>query len=229
MKDVLVKTQIRDGRLFVEPFDLVVNGQEATVGGSNSLDGQLDYAMLMKDIPTGAIGTALNSALSSVTGGQNLVSDKINLNLGIGGTYDDVKVKLLGTSQSGSEGNTSATAAVKQSLTSKVGEEKAKVDAELEKKKEEQRQKIISEAQAKADKIRAEGKASADRVRKEGYQAADKLVSDAGSNPIKKRAEQEAAKKMKAEADKKANGIEAESNKKADQIVKEAKDNASKI
>lgn len=229
LKDVLIATEIKDGRLFVQPFDLNVNGQKATVGGSNSLDGKLDYSMLMRDVPTGAIGNALNNALSGITGGKKLVSDKINLNLGIGGTYDDVKVNLLGTSPAGSDESTTTKAAFQQQLTSKVDEEKQKVEADIEKKKEEQRQNIITTAESQAEKIRAEGKTSADKVRKEGYAAADKLIADAGSNPIKKKVAQEAANKLKAETDKKAANIEAEANKKADQLVAEAKAKAAKI
>jgi len=227
IKDVLIKTAIKDGRLFVEPFNLNVQGQEATLGGSNSLDGKLDYSMLVKEIPTGAVGSALNSAVSSLAGGQQIVSDKLDIDLGIGGTYDDVKVKLLSTSASGA--GSGAAAAFKEQITSKVDDKKAEAEAELERKKEEQRKKIISEAQTNADQLRAKGKTSADKVRQEGYAAADKLVKDAGSNPLKKKVAQEAAKKMKAEADKKANAIEAESNKKADQLVAEAEEKASKI
>ncbi|MEM7297828.1 MAG: AsmA-like C-terminal region-containing protein [Bacteroidota bacterium] len=229
LKDVLIKTAIRDGRLFVEPFDLEANGQKATLGGSNTLDGQLDYAMQMQDVPTGAIGNALNSALSSFTGGKKLVSDKINLNLGIGGTYDDVQVKLLGTSPAGGSGSSSGSAAFKEELTSKVDDKKAEAEAEIEKKKEEQRQKIIAEAEAQASKIRSQGKASAEKVKKEGYAAADKLVKDAGSNPIKKRVAQEAAKKLRSETDKKAATVESEANKRADKIVEEAKARAAKL
>ncbi len=243
IKDVLISTSIKDGRLYVEPFDLDVGGQKAVVGGNNGLNGELDYSMLLKDVPTGQIGNMLNNALSSLTGGKKLVADKINLNFGIGGTYDDPSVKLLGTSSSG-ENSGGTTEQFKQQLTDKVDEQKekaeaeiarqkaeaeAKAKAELEKQKEAQRQKIISDAQTQAEKIRAQGKASAEKVKKEGYAAADKLVADAGSNPIKKRVAQEAAKKLKAEADQKAAGIEAEANKKADQLVKEARDRAAKI
>lgn len=243
MKDVLVTTQIKDGRMYVEPFDLEVNGQKAVVGGNNGLDGSLDYSMLLKDVPTGQIGNALNSALSSFTGGKKLVADKINLNLGIGGTYDDPSVKLLGTSNSDGSGS-SSTEALKQQVSAKIDEQKAKAEAELakqkaeaeakakaelEKNKAEQRQKIISEAEAKAAEIRKQGKASAEKVRKEGYAAADKLVKDAGSNPIKKKVAEEAAKKMKSEADDKAAQIESEANKKADKLVADAKAQAAKI
>lgn len=227
IKDVLIQTSIKDGRLFVEPFNLNVKGQKATLGGSNSLDGKLDYSMLIKEIPTGAVGAALNSAIGSLAGGQKLVSDKIDVDLGIGGTYDDVRVKLISTSASGAASG--AAAAFRQQITSKVDDEKAKVEAALDRKKEEQRQKIISEAQAQAEEIRSKGKSSAGQVRKEGYAAADKLIADAGSNPIKKKVAQEAAKKLRAETDKKANAIEAESNKKADQLVSEAKEKAAKI
>lgn len=229
LKDVLVKTAIKDGRLFVEPFNLEVQGQKATLGGSNSLEGALDYSMLVKEIPTGAVGNALSSAVSSITGQNNLISGAMDIDIGIGGTYDDVKLQLLGASPSGSTGTSSATAVFKQQMASKVDEEKAKAEEELEKKKEEQRQKIVAEAQKQAEKIRAEGKASAEKVRQEGYAAADKLISDAGSNPLKKKVATEAAKKLKSETDKKADKIEAESNKKADQVIAKAKEQAAGI
>lgn len=238
LKDVLVSTSIKNGRMFVEPFELQVSGQKAVIGGNNGLDGSLDYSMLLKDIPTGQIGNALNSALSSFTGGKKLVADKINLNLGIGGTYDDPTVKLLGTSSA--SGGSSATDNFKKELTAKVDEQKEKVEAELEaakaqaeeeleKKKEEQRKRIISEAQTQADAIRKQGKASAEKVRKEGYAAADKLVADAGSNPIKKKLAQEAAAKMKSETDQKAKQIESEANAKADKLIAEAKAKADRV
>ncbi|MEO9868979.1 hypothetical protein [Ekhidna sp.] len=235
LKDVLIATEIRDGKLYVEPFDLQVNGLKATVGGNNTLDGKLDYSMLLQDVPTGAIGNALNNAVSSLTGGKKLVSDKINLNLGIGGNYEDPQVKLLGTSNADG-GSSSATTDFKKELTSKVDDQKEKAEAELakrkaelEKKKEEQRQKIISQSQVQADKIRAQGKASAEKVKKEGYAAADKLIKDAGSNPIKKKVAQEAAKKLRSEADKNAAKLESEANQKASKIESEAKANAAKI
>ncbi|MEQ8907188.1 AsmA-like C-terminal region-containing protein [Ekhidna sp.] len=234
IKDVDIVTEIKDGRLFVEPFELNVSGQQAVVGGNNGLDGSLDYSMLMKNVPTGIVGNALNSALSSITGGKKLIADKINLNIGIGGTYDDVSVKLLGTSNA--DGSASGASDFKKDLTAKVDEQKQKAEAELAKrkeeleaKKEEQRQKIISEAQAQAAEIRKQGKASAEKVRKEGYAAADKLISDAGSNPIKKKVAEEAAKKLRSEADQKANQIEAEANQKADKLVSEAKEKADNL
>ncbi|MFK7951592.1 MAG: AsmA-like C-terminal region-containing protein [Ekhidna sp.] len=229
VKDVLINAEIKDGSLFVEPFDLNVAGQKSTVSGSNTLDGQLNYAMLMKDVSTGQIGNALNSALSSVSGGKNLVSDKINLNIGIGGNYDDPEVKLLGTSNSGDESGGNVTSQVKSELTSKVDDKKDELKEDLEAKKEEQRQKIISEAEDQAAEIRKKGKSAAEKVKKEGYASADKLIKEAGSNPIKKKVAEAAAKKLRKETDDKAAKVESEANGKADKLVSEAKAKAAKI
>lgn len=242
LKDVLIKTEIKDGRMYVEPFELNVKGQKAVLGGNNTLDGKLNYSMLLKDIPTGAVGAALNSAISSFTGGKKLIADKIDLDLGIEGTYDDPQVKLLGSSESSASSD--ASASFKKQISAQVDEQKAKAEAELaerkaeaeakakeelEREKEEQRRKIISEAQTQAEEVRKQGKASAEKVREEGYAAADKLIKDAGSNPIKKKVAEEAAKKLRSEADKKANKIETEANKKADKIITEAKEKADNI
>lgn len=182
VQDVLIKTEIKDGRLFVEPFDLNVKGQKATVGGSNTLDGILDYSMLLRDVPTGAIGSALNSAISSVTGGQNIISDKINLNIGITGTYDDPKVKLLGTSEGSATG--SAKDAFKQQISAKVDEQKAKVEAEIDKKKEETEAKVREAAESAKESLDAKKKATQDSIK-------------AAVDAEKKKAEEEAKKKVK--------------------------------
>ncbi|WP_436514371.1 hypothetical protein [Ekhidna sp. To15] len=239
LKDVLIRTSIKDGRMYVEPFELEVSGQKAVVGGNNGLDGSLNYSMLLKDIPTGQIGNALNSLVSSFTGGKKLVADKINLNFGISGTYDDPSVKLLGTSGSG-EKSEGVTEQFKKQLIEKADEQKVRAEAEIAKQKaeaeskakaelEKQREKIISDAETQANKIRSQGKASAEKIKEEGYAAADQLVVDAGSNPIKKRVAQEAAKKLRAETDIKAANIEAEANKRANQLVEEAKKRAAKL
>lgn len=184
VKDVLVSAAIRDGRLFIEPFDLNVNGQQATLGGSNSLDGSLDYAMLMKDIPTGAIGNAVNSALSSLTGGTKVIADKIDLNLGIVGTYDDPKVNLLGSSPSGSSQSTSATAAFQQQVNTKVEEQKAQAEARIAV----ERERAEAKAKATADSISAVAEAK----KKAAEEAAIKKAEEE-----KKKAEEAAKAKVK--------------------------------
>lgn len=193
LKDVLVSTAIQNGRLIVDPFDLEVNGQKATLGGSNSLDGNLDYAMLLKDIPTGAIGNALNSALGSLTGGKQLVSDKIDLNLGIGGTVDDPKINLLGSSPSSSGGSSSVKAAFQDQLNSKVDEEKAKAEEELARKK--------AEAEAKAKAAADSARVALDAQKKAAEEEAKRKIEEE-----KKKLEEAAKSKLKGLLKKKKGG-----------------------
>ena len=77
-------------------------------------------------------------------------------------------------------------------------------------------------AEKSAAQIRKEGKSASEKVKTEGYKQADLLVEKAGSNPIKKRAAQIAAKKLKQETDKKAKQVEDTANKNADKVIKEA-------
>jgi len=183
IKDVLIKTEIKDGHLFVEPFNLKVKGQEATIGGSNTLDGKLDYSMLIKDIPTGIVGNALNSAVSSLTGGSKLISDKIDIDLGIGGTYDDVKINLLSTSESGE--SSGAAEAFKQQISSKVDDEKAKAEAKLAKEKAEAEAKAKAAADSARVVLEAKKKAVQDSI-DAAAAAAKKKAADEAKNKVKK-------------------------------------------
>lgn len=200
IKDVLIQTAIRDGRLYVEPFDMNVSGQKATLGGSNSLDGKLDYSMLIKEIPTGNIGAALNSAMSSLTGGKNLIADRIDANLGIGGTYDDVKVTLKSTSASGT--STSVSQSFRQELSTKMDQEKAKAEAKIAAEKakaEAELSRKKAEAKKKADEEAARAKAEADKVRAE-LEAKKKATQDsirAASEAAKKKASEQAKDQAK--------------------------------
>jgi hypothetical protein len=95
LQDIAMHVSVDDGKLVVKPFDLKINNYKANVGGSTALDGSIDYDIKL-DIPAGQLGTQFNALLGSLTGNTSS-SDIIKVNLGLGGTYDDPKVKLLGT------------------------------------------------------------------------------------------------------------------------------------
>ena len=226
---MLLDAEIKNGRLHLKPFDVpMANCRMMKVSGSNGVDGTLDYIMSMK-VPTGQLGSALTSQLSALPGGNSLAADEVDLNMNMLGTHENPIVKLLGIGNSGG----SIKDNVKQNLTNvvdnKKAESEARAKAELEKKKAEQRKKLIAEATKQSNKVKQQGKVAADRTRKEGYAAADKLVKNAGSNIIKKKLAQESSKKMKSETDKKAKRIQDESNKKANKLVSDAKARAARI
>lgn len=214
MKDVLMNFTIENGKLNVQPFDIGVGNYSANVSGTSTLAGNLDYSMKM-NIPAGAVGTQVNSLLSQYGAGDGS-SSTITLPIKIGGTIDDPKYSL------GAGEKPKVTDMAKTAITQTTGVD---IDAE----KEKQREKIMSDAKNQADKIKATAKIQADKVKKEGYAQADKLVTQAGSNIIKKKIAQEAAKKMKAETDKQVNKLLQEANQQADEIMKAAEAQAAKI
>ncbi len=96
LKDVLLSASIKDGRFSVKPFDMKIGNYKTNVGGSTGLDGTLDYVLKM-DIPAGKIGAQLNSSLASLTGSNSPTNSDIKLTIGVGGTYENPKPKLLGS------------------------------------------------------------------------------------------------------------------------------------
>ena len=80
-----------------------------------------------------------------------------------------------------------------------------------------------------AAKAKAAAKKAADVVRTEADKQAAQLMTEAGNNPIKKKAAEIAGKKLKDEAGKKATKIEQEGNEKADGIMKKAQEQADRV
>ncbi|QSE98226.1 AsmA-like C-terminal region-containing protein [Fulvivirga lutea] len=220
LKDVATSATIENGNLTVKPFDINIGSYTTNVSGTTTVDGKLDYKLNMQ-LPAGAIGTQVNSLLSQY-GAGSAGSSTINLPIGVGGTYDDPKYKLMAPTGGTVKATDVAGAVVKDQVEKQLGNS-------VEEEKEKQRAKIMAEAQEKADKIVAEGKSAAEKVRKEGYAQADNLVKEAGSNPIKKKIAEEAAKKLRKETDEKAAKIEAESKKKADDLMAEARKKADAV
>ncbi|MEQ6119914.1 AsmA-like C-terminal region-containing protein [Reichenbachiella sp. MALMAid0571] len=178
LKDVIMDAEIKDGRLHVKPFDVSIGGYKTTVSGSNGILGDLDYKLKM-DVPSGAAGAALNSALSSFTGGKSIVGENIKLNLGLQGTYDDPKVGLLGTESGEGGAGSTAKAAAKAALD----EQKAKAQAELDKKKAEAEAKAKAELEKKKKEAEEKAKAEAEKLKQD---AADK-AKDAIKGLFKKK------------------------------------------
>jgi hypothetical protein len=89
-----VATEVLNGNFIVKPFDVNVGQIKMTVGGSNNVNGNLEYVTAL-DVPTGKLGNQLNARLTSLTGVDNLQgTDRVTLGLSIGGTIKDPQVKL---------------------------------------------------------------------------------------------------------------------------------------
>lgn len=187
LKDVLLQTEIKDGRVFVKPFEMTIGGYKTGVEGSNGIAGDLDYTMTVKEVATGAAGSALNSLASSTLGINNAISTKVDIDLGVGGTFLDPKAKFKGLRPSGggSSGGSAkdlAAARAKEELKkaqAKAREEARKREAEArrlaDQKKKEAEAKLKAEQEAAKKKLAEEKNAASETAKKEVNKAKDKV------------------------------------------------------
>lgn len=117
LKNVLVQFEIHDGKIFVKPFDVKAGKVKMNVEGNQSVTGDLDYLVKM-DIPAGAVGSAVNTKLASLTGKPADNNQNVKLDLKVGGTFSDPKI-----SPQGSSVKEQATDAVKDAVKDRAKEE----------------------------------------------------------------------------------------------------------
>lgn len=152
LRDILMKADIRDGRLHVKPFDVKIGNQTMNVSGSNGIDGSMDYTLLL-DVPTGTAGTAAVSALAGILKQDVKGLDKVKVGFKIGGTYNNPKVGM--TAAAGNSLKTSVEDNVdkaKQDLENKAKEELEKKKAEAEQKLKEEQEKLKKKAEEELKK-----------------------------------------------------------------------------
>lgn len=93
LKDVTGQFEIDDGNLILKPFTLKKDDISLKVSGKQNLAGKLQYDLVL-DVPNGQIGQKAMNALSGITGGIIPTSDRLVLNLGLGGTVKAPKISL---------------------------------------------------------------------------------------------------------------------------------------
>lgn len=167
LNDITMQAEVKEGRLHVKPFDINLGGHKATIAGSNGIDGSLDYTVNM-NIPAGAVGSAVNNALASLTGKQATESSTIKLAFGVGGTYDDPKIGLASSDVEGGVARQASEAVkeeVREAVQAEVDKAKEEVDKkaqeakeELEKRRKEAEEKAREEAEKQKKKLEEEAK-----------------------------------------------------------------------
>ncbi len=142
-----IKTQIVNGKLFVEQFPVKLGNVNSTVEGSTGITGALDYLVGM-DVPAGQIGTQLNSQLSNL-GVSNAGGSTVHLDLKMGGTIEDPKPTLL---------SNNAKQEAKDALEEKAKEEVEKAKEQVKEKVEEKKEEVKEEATEKVEEKKEEAK-----------------------------------------------------------------------
>jgi hypothetical protein len=114
LKNLLLKAQFINGKMFVDPFDVKLNDYKANIAGSIGFDGSLDY-FLKLDVPKNQIANELSQKLDAITGGAQSQAQTVQVNLRISGTYTAPQFKL-------EKGGTAET--IKQEIAQKIAQEK---------------------------------------------------------------------------------------------------------
>jgi hypothetical protein len=181
MKDVAIKYEVKNGRVYTKPFDIKVAGKTMNLAGSTGLDQSIDYTgttqVALKEL--GSANTALNSVLAQLNqkAGSNIkMAENINVGLKIGGTFTSPTVSTNLADIAKTQANSL------QGQASDFAKQKAK---ELEAQARAEAEKLKKEAE---DKLRSE----ADRLKKEAESKAKSEVDN-----LKKKAEEEAKKRLK--------------------------------
>ncbi|RXQ94524.1 AsmA family protein [Ancylomarina salipaludis] len=110
---------ITNGNIVVKPFKTKIAGHQATIYGTQSVDGKLDFTMDMK-LPKEELGSDVTKFLDKIPGNSTI--DKLDVSVKITGTAKDPKVNL------------DLSKAIKQAKDAALKELKKKSKKELEKK-----------------------------------------------------------------------------------------------
>ena len=243
-KNIRSSFKFSDGKIHLtEKLNVKLGQINASVEeGYTTFEQEIDYRLKL-DVPKSYIPKAiLDAAEKAVAAAQKIPGFKmkelpaiIPVNALLTNTVTDPKIQTDFKEQLMALGGDMKDA-IKDLVNEKVEELKDTVKAVIQDKIEDineelqkRKQKLIDDAQKQADKLVADAKVLADKTRKEGEVNAKRLMDEAGSNPLKVKAAEIAAKKIREEANEKANKFESEAQKRADQIMKEARDKADKL
>jgi uncharacterized protein involved in outer membrane biogenesis len=203
--------QIRDGRLFVEPFAVKLGATTMNVSGSNGSDQSLRYNLNLR-VPRSELGEAANQALAgllSKAGKAGLdirAAPEIALGIQLGGTVTSPTV-TADVGSAASSVREGAEQAVRQAVTEKADTAGTR---------------LVREAEQRAAAIRQQAESLAAKVKREGYQQADSLEARA-TNPLLKPGAKLAADRVREQSDTRAAGIVSEANQRADSLVAAAR------
>jgi hypothetical protein len=225
-KDVDFSFEVRNGRVYIKPFDTKVGNSNLNVSGDQGIDQTLHYALKFK-IPRSELGSSANNLIenlasqASAKGLDVKPGDNINLQVNILGTFSDPKLSMVAM-----ENADAARAQVKEAV-------KAKVTQEVEKVKED----VIEEYNAEIEKIMKDAEKQAEQVKQAAVDAGESLVGEAelrkkqlikeaGSNPLKKLAAEKTGDELVKSANKQADKLKTDADSKAEAILQSARKKA---
>jgi hypothetical protein len=179
LRDFLVKFNIKDGKLFVSPFDVFIDSSKLSIDGISKLDGSIDYKGMLS-VPSSYIKNETN-IINGLTAGTRFSNLQLNpkyfldLAIQIGGSYKKPEIKLnlkeikkslklnlkdavnTEVAQKKDEAKERATDEVnkiKEETKKRAEEAKAKLEAEIALRKKEAADKLQQEADKKKENLK---------------------------------------------------------------------------
>jgi hypothetical protein len=226
IQDVNASFEIKNGRVFVKPFDTKLGPAKANIGGDQGIDQTMNYFMNL-GIPRSEFGGTANDVYdglvkqASSKGFDIKQSDEVNVQLKITGTFTDPKIGM-----DIKESMAKAKTEMKEAVQEAVKEEVEKVKEDVQEKANAEIDKIIKDAEEQAANVRAAAKDAGDKLVGEAELQGKNLVKEAGDNTFKKVAAEKTAASLKKKAEQNAATINKEADVKARSILTEAQKKA---
>lgn len=224
LKDVNVSFSVKDGRIYIEPFDTKIADAKMNFGGDMGVDQSLNFKAKVS-VPSSYLGGVANLANDLLGKYGAKLPQTIDVNLKILGTSSKPDIQLDsggGSAESSSSVKETAKEAVKEKVDEAKAEARQKAKAEADK--------LIADAEREAERIRAEAAIRAQQIRAEAEAQAKKTEEEGKKKgPIAERAAKEAAKKIRQNGDAAAQKVIAEADEKANAVVAKAKAEAAKL
>ena len=172
LKDIKFDASITDGKLNIKPFNFKIAGIPATLDGSTSLSGQLNYNMKM-DLPAEKLGSSLSAKYTSLTG-----SNTIKIPFSISGTYNDPKVSM-------GEGESNLTEQIAEQAKEKLKDEGKQVTDSAKEALKKEAENLLTNLKDTSKNNQESVKESVDEVKDAAKDALEKL------NPFGKKKKKE--------------------------------------
>jgi hypothetical protein len=198
MERINLAFEIKQGRIFIDPFDTKIGNYKTKIGGSNGFDQSISYVMNI-DIPRTEFGGQANTVLNNMmaqanTKGVNVsLGDIIPVELKVGGTFSNPSV-----STDLKDRATDAFKNLKDEAEQKLKEEAERLKKELEDKARYETERMKNELEDKARQEAEKARQEAERIKQETERKAREEAE---------RVKREAERKAKEEAEKRAKDL----------------------
>jgi hypothetical protein len=233
-RDIDISFTIKEGRVYVDPFEARMGPVNMIIGGDQGLDQTLNYVVKLT-VPRSEFGTGANQVIENLVSGAaarglNIQpGDNVNVDARIEGTFSDPQISLNMIESA----RTTLNQVREQIRTQAVEEVEKRVEQVEDRVREEvseRADKILREAEQRAAQIKEAAESAADRIRKEGEANALKIESEAsGRGRIAEAAAKRAADGVRRESAQKADALVREADERADKLLQEARNEADKL